>query len=268
MPMFQRGIVWNSNQYRNFIDSLKQGYPIGTLLFYKTVRNDKEIYTLIDGLQRCNTIKRYVEDPNSLFSNEDIEDTILEKIFSIMGYQEGSKNTIISKLREAFIDFIQSNNDISDIQYYDFALSISKEFPIINEGERFSMVMKSITPFVKKYKETYQQMLLMEVPVIVYTGAEKNLPDIFDRINNGGTKLNKYQVYAASWSLENKITISNKEIVNKILSKYDSMIIKGFELQDYNREQLMKTKEFTAFEYVFGFGKYINDKYTYLFEKR
>lgn len=60
IPMFQRGKRWNSKKKECFIDSLKKKYPIGTLLFYKTVEGQKEIYTLIDGLQRGSTIKEYL----------------------------------------------------------------------------------------------------------------------------------------------------------------------------------------------------------------
>jgi uncharacterized protein with ParB-like and HNH nuclease domain len=57
VPLFQRSIVWKEEQSRMFIDSLKKGFPIGTLLFAKSVQDNQEIFTLIDGLQRSSTIK-------------------------------------------------------------------------------------------------------------------------------------------------------------------------------------------------------------------
>ena len=35
IPMFQRGKRWNAEQEKTFIDSVKEGYPVGTMLFYK-----------------------------------------------------------------------------------------------------------------------------------------------------------------------------------------------------------------------------------------
>ena len=44
VPMFQRGKRWKEEQETTFIDSLKKGYPVGTMLFYKKVENNQEIY--------------------------------------------------------------------------------------------------------------------------------------------------------------------------------------------------------------------------------
>lgn len=63
IPMFQRGKRWSSKQQNLFIESLKKNYPIGTLLFYKTIKNNQQIYTLIDGLQRGTAIKKYLSNP-------------------------------------------------------------------------------------------------------------------------------------------------------------------------------------------------------------
>ena len=48
IPMFQRGKRWDKNKKETFIDSLRKRYPIGTLLFYKTVEgtlNSRKNYT-------------------------------------------------------------------------------------------------------------------------------------------------------------------------------------------------------------------------------
>ena len=68
IPMFQRGKRWSSTQQESFIESLKKSYPIGTLLFYKTTKNDQQIYTLIDGLQRGTAIKKYLSTPTHFFN--------------------------------------------------------------------------------------------------------------------------------------------------------------------------------------------------------
>jgi uncharacterized protein with ParB-like and HNH nuclease domain len=56
IPLFQRGKRWSEEKEGNFITSLRKNYPIGTLLFFRTIINNTETYTLIDGLQRSNTI--------------------------------------------------------------------------------------------------------------------------------------------------------------------------------------------------------------------
>ena len=77
IPRFQRGQRWDPKQEESFIDSVRKGFPVGTLLFYKTFeqmdnRGLKEVYTLVDGLQRSTAIYRYMQAPMKYFSEIDI----------------------------------------------------------------------------------------------------------------------------------------------------------------------------------------------------
>lgn len=74
VPMFQRGKRWNRNQQRTFIDSLIKGFPVGTMLFYETFEGGKQTYILVDGLQRGNSIKKYMTNPTEFFYDSNISD--------------------------------------------------------------------------------------------------------------------------------------------------------------------------------------------------
>ncbi len=73
IPSFQRGFVWEPEKVAFFIDSLYKGYPIGSLLFWRTnirLENDRQLgnYSLpeptkgypldyvLDGQQRITSI--------------------------------------------------------------------------------------------------------------------------------------------------------------------------------------------------------------------
>lgn len=268
VPLFQRSIVWNKEQEEKFIDSLKKGFPIGTLLFSKKVQDNREVFTLIDGLQRSNTIKKYIQNPTHFFGNRDLDDeNVVKDINRILG-QAGNQETIEVKIKECLIDFITNSDDILDIQYSDFTDTLAKEFPILKEdSEKTLAVRDTVKPFIKQYKDNYKSICEAKIPVIIFSGEEKHLPDIFARINNQGTALTKYQIYAASWSVEGDITINNSKIVDAIIEKYDNMVDEGFELQGYDGDELKRTKQFSIYEYVFGFGKYISKEFKTLFEK-
>ena len=45
------------------------------------------------------------------------------------------------------------------------------------------------------------------------------------------------------------------------------MIEDGYKLNDYDKNELQRTKRFNLFEYVFGFGKHICSEFPYLFEE-
>lgn len=82
VPLFQRGKRWKRDQEEKFIDSLKSGYPVGTMLFYETIEDNQSVYLLVDGLQRGNTIRKYITKPTEFFSSETIGDEICTKLLT------------------------------------------------------------------------------------------------------------------------------------------------------------------------------------------
>lgn len=84
VPMFQRGTRWNKKQEEMFIDSLRKGYPVGTMLFYEATDSGQIVYLLVDGLQRGNTIRKYITRPTEFFSAETIDDAICTKLLEAM----------------------------------------------------------------------------------------------------------------------------------------------------------------------------------------
>lgn len=67
IPVFQRGIVWNESQKQKLIESIKRGFPVGSLMAYQTFESTsgtpKPVWSLIDGLQRTSTILEYLDEP-------------------------------------------------------------------------------------------------------------------------------------------------------------------------------------------------------------
>ena len=64
LPKFQRGFVWTKKKQEDFVQTLHDGYPFGTLLVYPENDNDKDAkLQLLDGQQRLSTIKKYRQDP-------------------------------------------------------------------------------------------------------------------------------------------------------------------------------------------------------------
>ena len=78
IPVFQRDFVWNSSQMLELFDSILKGYPIGSLLFWKTKEyktkseigpyiiekedSDDAKYVL-DGFQRISTLFGVLTNP-------------------------------------------------------------------------------------------------------------------------------------------------------------------------------------------------------------
>lgn len=260
VPMFQRGSGrWGKEQERTFIDSLIKGYPVGTMLFYKTVENNIETYILVDGLQRGNCIRKYMNNPTEFFYDSSISDDFCKNVLKIVKRNNEEDYHII---RTLLTDFIKKQKTFKNLQYYNPAKEIAEKF---GAGyECIGDLITTITDFFEERQDLYDSIANTIIPVIVYSGDEATLPEIFDRINSKGTPLDKYEIYAAAWPINEKYTISNTRIVEYVIAKYDAFVSDGYKIHGYNRENMRVTKKVTAFEYLFGLSKFLVYKYKIL----
>lgn len=259
VPMFQRGKRWNKNQEKTFIDSLIKGYPVGTMLFYETFEDNKKTYILVDGLQRGNSIKKYMTNPTEFFYDDSISDEFCAEILKIVGQND---KELYSSIRSILTSFIKEQKTFKNLQYYSVAKHIAEKF---NVGyEPIEKLIDTIKKFFEERQDLYDQISSTVIPVIVYTGEESNLPEIFDRINSKGTPLDQYEVYAAAWPVNEKYTIDNLDVIEYIVKKYESFVEDGYFIHGYSREEMRTSRKVNAFEYLFGLGKYLVEKYEIL----
>lgn len=259
VPMFQRGERWLKQQEETFIDSLIKGYPVGTMLFYKTVENEKETYILIDGLQRGNSIKKYMTNPTLFFYNESIRDETCEKILTILN-REGKKDYDV--VRGTLLSFIKKQDSFKNLQFYAPAKEIIDTFG--SDMNLVGDVIEVIVEFFAEKQDLYDRISKTVIPVIVYSGEESTLPEIFARINSKGTPLDQYEIYAAAWPVENKFKIANQEIIEYVIKKYESLAADHYTIHGYHQEKMRKEQEVNAFEYLFGLGRYLVNNYDVL----
>lgn len=259
VPMFQRGKRWKKDQEHKFIDSLIKGYPVGTMLFYETLENGKRTYILVDGLQRGNSIKKYMTSPTEFFYDNNIPDKLCESILKAINKNDIKEYKIV---RTILSEYIKEQKTFKNLQYFEVAKRITEKF---NAGfEPIGIIIDIIKVFFEERQTLYDKISNTQIPVIVYTGEETNLPEIFDRINSQGTPLDSYEVYAASWPINKYFTIKNTDIIEYVVKKYDSFIEDDFIIHGYNREEMRSTRKVNAFEYLFGLSKYLVNNYRIL----
>lgn len=257
VPMFQRGLRWSQEQKQTFIDSLERGYPVGTMLFYEQFTSEGRTYILVDGLQRSNCIRSYINNPSEYLGYSGISDLCCEQIMEVLCRNISSSDC--DKIKGLVLDFIKEKKTFKNLQYYTIAERIRKEY-----GGSHDIVDNLISIFEQFFLELqgrYNLIASTVIPVIVYTGDSKNLPEIFDRINSKGTPLDQYEVYAASWPVDKKFKIENSEIIEHVINKYESFISDGYEIDGYSKESIRNNHLVSAFEYLFGLSKYIALKY-------
>lgn len=258
VPMFQRGKRWGDRQQRTFIDSLIKGFPVGTMLFYETFEDGKQTYILVDGLQRGNSIKKYMNNPTDFFYDSSISDDFCKSVLLLVHADVSANYNVV---RSILTNFIKEQKTFKNLQFYEPARAIAEKF---NAVAAIGNLITVIAEFFEERQALYDQIASTVIPVIVYHGEEENLPDIFDRINSQGTPLDQYEVYAAAWPVNKRFKISNMDIVECAIKKYDSFVESGFVIHNYDREKMRKSMKVNAFEYLFGLSKYIVSKYDIL----
>ena len=253
VPMFQRGTRWKREQEEKFIDSLRCGFPVGTLLFYETIENNQSTYLLVDGLQRGNTIRKYITRPTDFFSIETITEDVCKNLLVAIKEEVTVEN--VEKVKQLLIDFIKQQQSYANLQYFEPARALLGGF---SKEESF-LLIDGVTPILREYfrerQDRYTQIAQTIIPVVVYQGDAVNLDEIFKRINSQGTPLDQYEVYAAAWPSVRTYKVDNGAIVDAVIKKYTSMEAEDFEIYGYDAEKIKKDRCLTAFEYLFGLSK-------------
>ena len=155
VPMFQRGKRWKKQQENTFIDSMRKGYPVGTMLFYKKLVNNKENYILVDGLQRGNTIRKYMTNPTEFFSMSEISETVCNELMIALGIPEADPNNA----KNFLFTFIQKQKkyDLLPTEYLKISRELCElyEVPFSVYGEK---VMGVLTDFFQAGKNDFEQI--------------------------------------------------------------------------------------------------------------
>ncbi len=267
IPKFQRTLVWKKDQQKGLIDSIKKGFPVGAILLYKsnTDSNGNTIYNLIDGLQRSTAINQYLKAPTQFFDENNLPDTIINSIQDLISplQIDVSKEILTTKIVTWIINLI-GFEEADGFSSFNLSNFLNIELKLNLDIIKITALTEKFIPFLKEIKDD-ANIFQFKIPIIIYTGQQFNLPIIFERLNSKGTQLSKYQIYAATWTTYDTFKIDNRKIIEGIKNKYDKLIEEGYEVENYESSPKFFTTEFTTFEYLFGFGKYLTDKFPYLF---
>ena len=253
IPNFQRGISWRTSKKENFIETLLNGEPFGTILIYEDISN---IY-LVDGLQRINTIREFNNDKYSLLKPTIIDDDSLKAIIKSIKQayklcnEKLDKGKIsfddVEKVKQKILDKIKKNNGkLDDVynalrKYYKMTT-----FPNTCCDDLYKTIKKLLNDIDKLCN-----IKSMKIYAIEYKGDIKRLPEIFYNLNTGGASLSKHDVLASLWN-DIKYKIKDEEIIDTVYERYDSLS-EQFNIS-ITKDDLTKDG-ITLFEYCYAIGK-------------
>lgn len=264
IPKFQRNLVWRPHQKKAFIDSIKKGFPVGALLLFDAGARDNIVtYSLIDGLQRATTLKQYSEKPTSslFFDDTNIDFKLLKDLKDAID----KENVELDQLSMTIVSWVTNLSGFQESEgfsSFDLVSHLDESLDLNMDMEKVKKLQRKMISFIKKIKDD-ADISSFNIPLLIYSGPDDNLPIIFERLNSKGTQLSKYQIYAAAWN-DAPFGISNTKIIDKIQAKYESLITEGYEVDNYDSDTF-NTSKFSCFEYIFGFGKLLTEDYPLLF---
>lgn len=288
IPEFQRRLVWPEAKQKELIISIKKGFPFGSLLLFEDIEkgkkdaSNKKFYNLIDGLQRTHALKRYTSNPNSFFSETDldeIDNEIGEFVARELG-QESERGR--DEVRREIVNWVKSVDGFTPTKGWETSGLIQRlisEFLKIQSGtdEYFTTTGRLqnnglFTNRLSLFLELVQQQADIndvKIPIIIFNGPASDLPTVFEKLNTQGTTLSKYEVFAAQW-MGYRNHIKNKKIINAIWKKYEALVDESFTSdawEDAPDDKSKQEREYSLFEYLFGFGQYLSERFRNLFER-
>ena len=280
IPLFQRRLVWNDMQKKEFIKTLNKGFPFGAILIYQDEETTKK-FKIIDGLQRYTTILdfekapyKYMEDDFFLKYINQIFENIEKKVYDLGNLEVILKKEIQTIFIETFKDNNIKNSDLFEDIFFKKINNLLEKTLNINMENNLEFY-KFITRVLKEFNQaisTFINVDKINIPIIRFTGSEDELADVFEQLNKGGRKLSKYQVFSAQWS-NKEIFISSTKIGDKIIevicNRYEELSEKTDVIIDgYDREELYSNKMINQSELFFTIGLLIIEKLDVFYQSR
>lgn len=255
IPRFQRGVVWNSEKRKAYINTVLQGLPFGSMLLYK---QSPEKFLLVDGLQRYTALDDFFNCPETYITIEKEEKEKIESIIKIL--QESGVQTDFKTIKSDLTDKIKQEftlaKDVSEI--------VEAIFENISILEQNSKCYRMLFSIIETMQSRYN-ISSLEIPLVIYQGDYNSLPYIFEKVNSTGTILSRYDIFAATWSPV-EFDYNDVTILNIIDKKYKDRIKEtGVEILNYTPGQISQEKRINLYEFCCAFGKQLKNECPHIF---
>lgn len=132
-----------------------------------------------------------------------------------------------------------------------------------NSSEYFDSLME-LQQELERAARDFLDLDDLVIPCVIFTGDQNQLPDVFANLNQGGTKLSKYQVLAAHWT-RFEITLPRGEycdaILARVIERYQYLIeARDLEILEFDRSEMEDTRRINLSEYCYALGELIIEK--------
>lgn len=265
IPPFQRDKAWDNNKRKDLFDSLRNGYPIGSLLLWKPEEDNvfessmekvgpyttnlvgnKEFYYILDGFQRLSTLFGCLLDKNKTKLKVD-EDEWKKEFFICYDLKE-----------EEF--FIPRTKDLESYQVPIYELIDTKAAFLRERELRTKFDEEQVESYMDRYRNLGSIFIDYYLPSVqINGGGIEDAVEIFSRVNSKGSIISPdWMVSALSY---------NKDKRGFRLGSAIDVLIE--ELKVYNFESIKREIIFQCIINSFGKAHFdqMNQKNTSKIEK-
>ncbi len=215
IPEYQRDYVWTKDKVPALLDSIYRKYPIGSLT---TWRNAKDgTIQLLDGLQRS-------------FSLVNIHNSFDKYISANMIMYYIEKECLSEKRRSSWEEFFKEEKKSFKELSKTIAATVNRdglEKTIINikgltttgstsKAKKYRMIWEALINIEEFHYKEFDNIEINRIN-IPSNFNQKDVTEIFKRLNTKGKPLNNFEVYTSIWS--NYKFIFNDEFVNDFINQ-------------------------------------------------
>lgn len=206
IPQFQRDFVWSKERVAKLVDSIVEGYPIGTFILWKTKEELRHIRNL-GGLTLPATPKgdfiEYVLDG---------QQRLTSLFATLKGLKVARADGPVDDFREIYLDLSATEHEqivITDI-------SERKRDSVIRLVELVEGGLKLLKGFPEKYHDKLDQyrnrLLAYQYSAILVKEVEIDVAtEIFTRLNIGGKSLSVFEIMVAkTYDAEKNFDLAEK----------------------------------------------------------
>lgn len=266
LPSFQRPLVWKDIEKKRFIETLKKGYPFGSILIYKYEDSGK--YSLIDGLQRYTTILDFRDDPSKYMEVDHFVEELIEQMEKTQKINQSQRKQYEIILSNKIKEVIETHTKNERLDIYHLYDQISGPIPGIESLERYITNLQSkIINFSKEYLDINE----IVIPCIEFIGDQSELAEVFENLNRGGKKLSKYQVFAAQWSNSEIMLAKEKNsanVLDRVIERYTKLNeTRQIEIKDFDENLMRNERKINLSELCYAIGVLIVEELSVFFGK-
>ena len=248
IPTFQRGLRWNENKRKQFLSSLVDGLPIGSLVLARNSSTEEngilvKNWVVLDGQQRITSLRilhtsfwkehRYVV--------RHLMDDIKRLAVYILGSSDSdSIDTVTNEIQDMLKQVTKSDMSLVDDSKKFLAtlcVGAKKKYPNESDEEEDDL-LNACTNIRKSLVSQFDALRKYPVPVLLVNprlnesleDRQNTLSQVFSALNSY-TPLSKYELIAAQWASESTIWPSGvaKHIESYLREQVDDRIRRTYE---------------------------------------